>query len=426
MATDSGRVIILGIDGVPHRLIKKFANNNVIPNIKSIIDKGIFTKMQSSIPEISSIAWSSIITGKNPAEHGIFGFTDFSEGTYQMTFPNFNTLAVPPFWNKENSRSIIINVPSTYPAGKLNGILVSGFVSLDLEKSVYPESFIPKLKKMNYEIDVDSSLAHKSMDLFLKSLDKTLNKRIELFHYLWDNEEWQNFMFVFTGSDRLFHFLWNAYEDKNHKYHKVHLNYFKKIDNIIGEINKSITDDDLFIILSDHGFESLEKNINLNVFLKEKGFLKMTEGSKGNFNDIGYGTKAFALDPGRIYINLENKYPCGTVPKKDYDKVINELIKAFNDLQSQGRKVIKKIFKKHEIYKGPLIEYAPDMVLLGESGMNLKASITATSIEEDNIFTGKHTQHDAFFLINNTKAKECLEPEFNVSDVVDIIKKHKK
>ena len=122
------RKIIIGLDGVPHWLLKDLADKNVMPTVRQLIANGSFSQMSSSLPEVSSVAWSSIITGANPAEHGIFGFTGFKTNSYQLCFPNFTDLKVKPFWLKENKKSIILNVPSTYPAGQLNGSLIAGFV----------------------------------------------------------------------------------------------------------------------------------------------------------------------------------------------------------------------------------------------------------------------------------------------------------
>lgn len=285
------RLIIVGLDGVPHRLLKDLSQRGVMPHARTLIKQGIFRQMQSSLPEISSVAWSSIITGKNPAEHGIFGFTDFPQGTYRLSFPNFNDLKAPPFWKKDNSgRSIIINVPATFPASELNGVHISGFVALDLERATYPPSLIPKLKELDYRVDVDSSKVHKSIDLFLRDLDTTLKARVEAYRYLWDKEDWDSFMLVFTGTDRLSHFLWDAYEDPTHKYHSSFLGHFRKIDEVIGEISEKINDNDCLIMLSDHGFELLDKNVNINYFLQEEGFLRLKNISRKNFFDIDFAT----------------------------------------------------------------------------------------------------------------------------------------
>ena len=87
--TKNAKTIIIGLDGVPFSMIEGFAQTGVMPNTKKLIDAGVFRKMLSSIPEVSSVAWSSMITGKDPGGHGIFGFMDLMEHTYRMTFPNF-------------------------------------------------------------------------------------------------------------------------------------------------------------------------------------------------------------------------------------------------------------------------------------------------------------------------------------------------
>ena len=60
------KTVIVGLDGVPFGLLKDFAESGVMPNIASTITDGTFRKMLSSIPEVSSVAWSSMITGGKP------------------------------------------------------------------------------------------------------------------------------------------------------------------------------------------------------------------------------------------------------------------------------------------------------------------------------------------------------------------------
>ena len=277
MTNTKKKTIILGLDGVPYGLLKDLADKGVMPNTGNLISRGTFRKMRSSIPEISSVAWSSVITGRNPGEHGIFGFTSFVPNTYRLSFPNFNDLKSSTFWHrKKEDKHIIINVPSTYPARELNGVLISGFVSLDLEKAVYPDSVIPDLKSMDYRVDVDSGKAHESLELFMKDLNRTNEARITAYRYLWDLE-WDTFMFVFTGTDRLMHFLWDAYEDEEHEYHDAFTAYFRRIDEIIGEITSKMDENHDLIMLSDHGFEKLEYDVYINHVLKEKGFLKLQD-----------------------------------------------------------------------------------------------------------------------------------------------------
>lgn len=420
----SRRLVIIGIDGVPFRLIEDLSDRDVMPNFKELRKNGIFTKMESTIPEISSASWSSIITGENPGEHGVFGFTDLIPGTYTISFPNFRNLKSPAFWQTEkNKKHVIINVPSTYPASEINGFIVSGFVSLDLEKAVQPKSYVKDLDEMGYKIDVDSKKAHKSIMAFLKDLKATHKKRVELYRKMWDKIKWDNFMFVLTGSDRLEHFLWNAYEDKDHEYHDDFLEYFRSADEVIGEIYHRLSEDDRLIMLSDHGMEQIKTNVNLNTYLEKNGFLKTGDKPSKRYNNISDKTKAFALDPSRIYLNKKGKYPKGYVQKEQEQSVIEELVDLFSNLKKNGDKVIKKIYKKDEIYKGKNIDQAPDLVLLPNHGYSLRGSIGKEEIFEiDDKIVGMHTQPDAFlYVMNKGENLEKATSHPKVEDVATIM-----
>jgi len=421
--TGNGKTIIIGLDGVPFGMIKDFAETGVMPNTAELISQGIFKKMHSSIPEVSSVAWSSLITGENPGQHGIFGFMDLLPDFYKMRFPNFSDLKSPPFWDQWEGKSVIINVPSTYPVREMNGVLISGFVSIDFEKSVYPKSLIPQLSSLDYRLDVDSQKAHSSMDMFLADLDKTLNARIEAYRYLWETQNWQTFMLVFTGTDRLMHFLWNAYEDKDHRYHNLFLEHFRKIDQTIGEINNRISGDDLLIMLSDHGFERLEKDVYISYLLRQEGFLQFKQGEDIVLNNICYGTKAFVLEPARIYLNLKGKFPCGTVGPADSEETLQQLENLYGSLRIDGRAVVRDIYRKEQIYSGPYLENAPDLVLVGAEGFNLKANIETEHLADKSIFAGKHTQDTAFLLVKNNCGKKIVPQAPRVSDIKTIIEK---
>lgn len=395
------KTIIIGLDGVPFGMLQNFASAGVMPNTSKIIQAGLFTPMYSSVPEISSVAWSSIITAVNPAQHGIFGFIDLHPDSYNMRFPNFNDLKAQPFWNASDSKSVIINVPSTYPVKEIDGVHISGFVSIDFEKSVYPKSLIPQLRDLDYRLDVDSQKAHDSIALFLEDLDKTLIARIAAYRYLWENADWKTFMLVFTGTDRLMHFLWNAYEDENHLHHNYFIEHFRKIDAVVGEILDKITDADNLIMLSDHGFGRLEKDVYINYLLQNEGFLSFAPNAKAGLTTMDSATRAFALDPARIYINQKGKYPAGSVDANHIQPCLKDLEALFDSLEIDGKKVIKYIYRKEDVYAGPYLKDAPDLILIAESGFNLKGAMTSTQLAAKGPFTGKHTYEDAFLLVKN-------------------------
>ena len=55
------KTVIIGLDGVPYGLLDDLAHSGAMPNIGKLIEQGYFSKMRSTIPDVSSVAWSSII-----------------------------------------------------------------------------------------------------------------------------------------------------------------------------------------------------------------------------------------------------------------------------------------------------------------------------------------------------------------------------
>ena len=81
------RVVIIGLDGVPHTLISGLMEKGLMPELTKITARGVLKPMNAVLPEVSCVSWSSFMTGANPAEHGIFGFMNMKPGTYDICFP---------------------------------------------------------------------------------------------------------------------------------------------------------------------------------------------------------------------------------------------------------------------------------------------------------------------------------------------------
>ena len=93
------KALIIGIDGVPHSLLDAFIKNGTMPKLNQILTEG-FTlhSMNASLPEISSVSWTSFMTGVNPGQHGIFGFTHLQPASYKLHFTNSRDMKSPTFW----------------------------------------------------------------------------------------------------------------------------------------------------------------------------------------------------------------------------------------------------------------------------------------------------------------------------------------
>ncbi|MFN5730844.1 MAG: alkaline phosphatase family protein, partial [Planctomyces sp.] len=164
-------LFLLGIDGLPRWMWQQLADSGVMPHSRELLQSGTLVPMQSSLPEVSSAAWASIITGQNPGGHNVFGFTDLMDGSYSLGFTSSRTFRAKPFWSRPDSGpSLIINVPQTYPAQPMNGMLVSGFVALDLKRAVHPSEQLPWLESIGYAVDADMSLLEQGKPRFVQEL----------------------------------------------------------------------------------------------------------------------------------------------------------------------------------------------------------------------------------------------------------------
>lgn len=418
------RVVLIGLDGVPFGLVDDLANRGVMPNFQALKARGIFAKMQAPLPAVSSVSWSTIITGQNPGEHGIFGFTDLAPHSYDLLFPNFNDLQAPAFWQKyPQLKQVVLNVPSTYPAKPLNGVHISGFVSPDLEQAVFPAKYLAKLRELKYEIDTDADLAHQNTDLFLENLQQVHQARVAAYRYFWQEIDWDIFWLVFTGSDRLGHFLYHAYANPNHQYHAAFLDYFRQVDAALGEISQQLGPNDTLLIFSDHGMIESKANVNVNYFLQANGFLYLDKSQGEFYNQISPQSKAFALDPGRIYLNKKGKYPHGQVEPEQEEKVLQELSTAFSRLEFNKQPVIEQVGRKEQIYRGSQIDRAPDLVLDEKPGFRLRAGLNKSELFDKDIFTGTHTAHDAFLLVKGPQGMDISLANAKAEDIVSILEK---
>jgi predicted AlkP superfamily phosphohydrolase/phosphomutase len=336
----------------------------------------------------------------------VFGFTDFKPSSYALRFPNFSDVQAPTFWDelgRRGRRSIVINQPSTYPARPLNGVLVSGFVAIDPDRAVYPAACRSALKEMGYQIDIDTLRAREDHDFLWQELDRTLAGRLRAFEHFW-RDDWDYFELVVTGTDRLHHFLWSAGEGDGHPDHGRFLDYYKRVDDLIGRVAGAFGDltggDDGLYLLSDHGFCGIVQEVYLNAWLEKEGWLRFGSAAPQGLEEIADESAAFVLDPGRIYIHRRDRFPRGSVAAADAVAVMSGIEDRLSRLEFEGRRVVRRVFRGADIYSGPLTSKGPDLVVLSEPGFDLKGSVKKKEVFGRTNLEGMHTWDDAFFWAN--------------------------
>jgi len=163
------RVVILGFDGMDPDLAERFMKEGRLPNLAKLRDRGTFSKLRTTFPAISPVAWSTFLTGVNPGKHNIYDFLardtnnylpflssaeikgpkrHIKIGKYSIPFGKTQIKGMrkgTPFWHWLGEAGIfssVIRVPVTFPPEKFQGVLLSGMCVPDLKGSQGPFAYV--------------------------------------------------------------------------------------------------------------------------------------------------------------------------------------------------------------------------------------------------------------------------------------------
>lgn len=417
------RVFVLSLDGVPCSFLQKWFSENRMPHFARFAQDYGMQCMDSVYPTVSSVAWTTYATGMNPAQHGIFGFADRIANPFEMTIPTARNRKAPTLWHvlsKQKKRVVVINVPLTYPPEGVNGILISGFLCTDINDSSYPGAISSKLKAMGYVIDVDAWLARESKKEFMEKLHEAMERRFEVAFDIMMHEKWDYFHLHIMETDRLFHFFWEDVQEEGAFSGEIHT-FFIKLDNHINTLLQKLSQDDVLVILSDHGFCSVKADVQVNLWLEQEGLLKFDDNKEKKLVNYKRESRCYSMTPGRIYVNLKGREEKGSVKKEDYEKVREDLkirLQQMKDPQS-GEKTIDKVFFREDIYSGTYLREAADIIAHPRNGYDLKARVEGGKIFDRTVINGMHTYDDAFISARNMDITSVK----SIQDVAPMIRK---
>ncbi len=409
--TRKPRVAVLGLDGVGAPLVEALTDAGVMPRMAALRKHGSFGRMTSSIPTISNVSWAGFMTGVNPGKHGIYGFTELRRDSYALYFPNFTHVCAPTLWDvlgAHGKTSIILNVPGTYPAKDITGVLVSGFVAIDLARAVRPAQELAVLRQHGYAIDVDYVDADRRPDAFFDECFAALAARRRTFEHYLATPDWDCFIGVITETDRLHHYFWHVWADPTHRLHPRFLDFYAAVDATLGACLDRLGDETTCFVLADHGHTAIEAECYPNAWLRAEGLLRFKTDAPKSFTDLDPCSRVFVLDPGRIYLNLRGRFAGGVVaPGAEADELLARVAAGLLALTYQTeagdgapRRPVQAVYRREEIYDGPQLEHAPDAVAHCNDGFDLKGAFARTALFGRSALTGMHTYDDALFSTN--------------------------
>lgn len=403
----SSKILVIGIDGATFKIINPLINKGKLPNISRIMANGVHGVLNSTIPTVSPVAWTSFITGMNPGKHQIFDFFGKDYKSYKFKVNTAKDRKAIPVWmrlSELNKKVLIVGVTMTYPPDPVNGYMISGLgvpEGSDTKSWAYPPDFATEIINNigKYEVVPKINLrrlnsSDKEKTNYLSGIFDQIENRVKIFKYMWQRDHFDFSMLFFLDSDGISHYFWK-YMDCTHKqyqpgdYSDYICKVYEKIDNAIGEVLSIINDDTEVILVSDHGFGPLNKVVFLNNWLVSKGYLKFKHVSLSEklFSKINSlvrrkrfiskkeidwkKTRAyFNGTVGNIFINLKDREPEGIVDSWESNNLCSSLQKDFENLvdPQTGEKIVDYVYKCEELFKSKDIPNAPDLVVVFKKG----------------------------------------------------------
>lgn len=442
------KTIIIGLDGATFDIIKPLASSGFLPVLSRLMREGLSAPLRSTILPNSFPGWASCTTGTSEGMHGVFSPFIKNPSKYSVRAMSGRDIMTRPVWDiltEHGGRSIVVNVPTTYPPEPINGLMVTGMLTPSRDSEfTYPASLKKELlgEFPNYVIEPERNPdKHARANEFRRSIEV----RERALKYLMRRGEWDFVMVVFSALDRAQHDYW-ADMDPTHPRHDPHApaefrefiyEVYERLDAAVGRLIEELPDDARVLVVSDHGFCSELFEVRVNELLASSGLLAYKSPASrksvarvkefkqkiarrlsptapnGNVLDrkVEYGsafldeidwsrTRAFFAQDKGVWVNLIGRESEGIVRESDYDSIIEEARASLMDLVSpeNSEPVFERVLRRDEIFNGAWSNRLPDLVMVprrDEYVYNERPSYGEIIVPADST-TGTHSRDGIF------------------------------
>jgi len=410
-------LLVIGLDGATWDLIGPWAEAGELPFFRRLLQEGARGPLRSVTPNLTPPGWTTAFTGVNPGKHGIFDFFTLDAGAEALRVVSSADRRAPALWeilSAAERRVGVFNVPCTYPADTVSGFFVTGMGTPALEGPwTHPAAEGEAIRRdfPAFRAGADPKpIAEGRLEAYLDDLYALTEIQERLFLDRARRYGCDVGIFVYDDVDRVMHFFWR-FMDENHPRHEkaperlrnAIRSYYRRLDEGMERMWEAWGTGADLCVLSDHGFGPLHTDVFLNRIFADRGFLAplplaaelirkplwkraarvlVPQGLRTWFrrnvkasplgNPLGWidweRTRAFyASVSGRsVYLNVKGRQPRGTVePGAEYEAVraqLRELLLSLKD-PSTGERIARDVHFREEVYRGPFVEQAPDLVI---------------------------------------------------------------
>ncbi len=423
--TKSGSILVIGLDGATFSLLGPWLERGDLPFLSRLYHEGVWGSLRSTIPPLSPEAWSTFMTGKHPGHHGIMGFVSPQTNRHELRFNCGAQIRAHTLWqilSAAGKRVGVIAVPMTFPPTPVNGYLVSGLETPAARSSfTYPTELAGELRRAIGGFDLHGDFVDQTdPSAYLDRLLGMLDNHLRAARYLLRRYPTDLSVFVLGATDRVQHCFWR-YADSSHpgfdptaspELAAAIKHAYQRLDAGLETIVAQLPEPRTVIIMSDHGFGPCHKQVHLDRWLQQEGYLVCsssrqlpanmlarlwTAASKRlprsvkdllkhslpslrrqlasylMFNRVDWAnTTAFAISSqhGYIYLNRHDRFTEGAVAPDEVDGICTELsarLRSFLDPDT-GESVVDRVVRTQDLYPGPATADLPDLIVLWRDG----------------------------------------------------------
>jgi predicted AlkP superfamily phosphohydrolase/phosphomutase len=184
---------------------------------------------------------------------------------------------------------------------------------------------------------------------------------------------------VFETTDRMQHMFWRYLPEAGSPAPRPSqdpdvtgaiLESYRRMDALLGKILAQTGPDDLLMVVSDHGFNAFNRGFHLNSWLCREGYLRLRDEKKASgkwYADVDWSrSRAYGQGLNGIFLNIKGRESQGIVSSgqeaEELKREIREKLLKVVDGKT-GQNAVKAAFLREEIYRGPYVVNAPDIVV---------------------------------------------------------------
>jgi predicted AlkP superfamily phosphohydrolase/phosphomutase len=435
------KVLVIGLDCATPEIV--FDRREELPVLRELIENGLYGNLRSSDPPITIPAWMVMCTGKDPGKLGLYGFRHRKDYSYKdiwiATSYSIREKTVWDIIGEKDGQSCLVSIPPSYPPKPVKGNLISCFITPGDDKDyTYPTDLRIELEEKFGPYIFDVVFRTDDKDKLLEQTYDMTEQRFKVLNHLITKKPWDFFMFVEIGVDRIHHAFWKYLDPVHHLYEKgnpyenVILDYYKRVDTLIGELLSNVDQDTTVLVVSDHGAKSMKGAFCINEWLIEQGDLVVNERHQSPISfekvDVDWSrTKAWGWGGyyARIFLNVEGRETQGVIKIEDYKKEREALIERLAAVKGPNEEEWKtKIIKPQKYFQDLNGDY-PDLMIYfddlywrsaGTLGHGTKYLLENDTGPDDAV----HAQ-DGIYILYDPKNKCSVRKDANILDIAPTI-----